>query len=96
MQYVYSVITYVPNPASGESVNVGAIAGRDDAGDWEIRQADDLKRARAFGPPARLDATFTFINEIGRRIDDTESIFGQDVSESWLNDLRYRHATSSC
>ena len=39
MRYVYSIIRYVPWPATGEFVNVGAIAGSDENDDWDIRIA---------------------------------------------------------
>jgi hypothetical protein len=45
MRYVYSVVRYVPNPASGEFVNIGVIAGSDETGDWSLRQAGNQRRA---------------------------------------------------
>jgi len=53
---VYSLIRYVPDPARGEFVNVGAIAGSEDAGDWQVRQLQNPARARALGGRLTLDA----------------------------------------
>jgi hypothetical protein len=91
MRYVYSVVRYVPNPASGEFVNIGAIVGSDESGEWRLNLAGNLKRARSFGPPESLNAALAFLTEIGRRIDDTDSMFGQEVSEGWLRTLHDRH-----
>jgi hypothetical protein len=98
MRYVYSVVRYVPNPATGEYVNIGAIAGSDESGDWSLRQAENPRRARSFGSVESLNAVFAFMNDVGRRIDSFASMpdewpsdFSEDVSESWLKDLVERH-----
>lgn len=43
-RYMYWVIRLVPNPTSGEFVNIGVLAGNDDS-DWSIRLMQDLNRA---------------------------------------------------
>ncbi len=98
MRYVYSVVRYVPNPASGEFVNIGAIAGSDEAGDWSLRQAENPRRARSFGPAESLNALFAFLNDVGRRVDNFVSMpeewpytSDEEISEAWLNDLHLRH-----
>jgi hypothetical protein len=45
-RYVYSVLRFVPNPASGEFVNIGAIAGSDELRDWSVRVVSSHKRAK--------------------------------------------------
>ena len=45
-KYIYSVLRFVPNPASGEFVNIGAIVGSDENGEWELRTVENAKRAR--------------------------------------------------
>ena len=37
-RYVYSLVRCVPDPRTGEFVNVGAIAGDPFTGDWSVRQ----------------------------------------------------------
>lgn len=97
MRYVYSLIRYVPDPARGEFVNVGAIAGSEDAGDWQVRQLQNPARARALGASATLDAVWSFIDEVGAQIDTHEAgmdmLFGpgEPLSEEWLADLHRRH-----
>jgi hypothetical protein len=31
------MLRFVPDPARGEFINIGAIAGDDDSGEWELR-----------------------------------------------------------
>ncbi len=45
MRYVYSLVRFVPDPARGEFVNVGAIAGSEDGAEWQIRQVENTVRA---------------------------------------------------
>src|SRR5680860_1531130 len=47
MALSFSVIRFVPDPAKGEFVNIGAIAGDDATGDWELRLVSSPKRAKA-------------------------------------------------
>ena len=82
MRYVYSVVRYVPNPASGEFVNVGAIAGNDETGDWSLRTAGSRRRARLFGPLESLNAVDAFMNDIGSRIDRFALMQNEEVSEA--------------
>ena len=91
MRYVYSVVRYVPSPASGEFVNIGAIAGNDATGDWSLRQAGNPRRARQFGPLESLNAADAFMNDIGNRLDRFALMQNDEVSESWLDDLSRRH-----
>ena len=91
MRFVYSVVRYVPNPATGEFVNIGAIAGSDETGDWSLRQAGNPRRARLFGPIESLNAVDAFMNEIGSKLDTFALMQGDEISESWLGDLQRRH-----
>jgi hypothetical protein len=90
------MVRFVPNPASGEFVNVGAIAGGDDGGDWAVRQISNSARARALGPTASLNALFAFLNDVGDRIDEFNARINSleppnfELSESWLTDLSLR------
>jgi hypothetical protein len=93
MRYVYSVVRYVPNPASGEFVNIGVIAGSDETGDWSLRQAGNPRRARLFGPLESLNAVDAFMNDLGSKLDKFDLMQNDEVSEAWLGDLcrRYRN-----
>lgn len=46
MEYLYSVVRFVPNPTLGEFVNVGIIAGNDDLRDWSVQWLRDMRRAK--------------------------------------------------
>ena len=45
MRYLYSVVRFVPDPARGEYVNVAAILGSEETGEWDVRQVENLRRA---------------------------------------------------
>lgn len=58
MPLYFSLIRFVPDPAKGEFVNIGAIAGDEAAGDWELRIVSNLKRVKALDNRGSLaDAT---------------------------------------
>ena len=46
MRFLYSIIRFVPNPATGERVNLGVVVGSDERNEWAIRRVHDLRRAR--------------------------------------------------
>ena len=96
MRYVYSIIRFVPEPARGEFINVGAIVGSQESDEWQIRQISNAKRARAMDEHKSLDAVWSFINQVGAEIDEFEawtggggSLFEPDVilNEEWLQSL---------
>jgi hypothetical protein len=45
VSYQFSLIRFVPDPARGEFVNIGAVVGDDEAQDWELRLISNLKRS---------------------------------------------------
>ncbi len=96
MKHIYSLIRFVPDPARGEFINVGAIAGSEESSEWGIRQISNAKRARAIGQsdtPTALQAVWYFIDCIGEIIDNhqdsIEALFPSDIepSEDWLKAL---------
>lgn len=97
MRFVYSVVRFVPDPARGEFINVGAIVGSEESSEWQVRQIENPIRARAFDDRKSLDAVWTFLGRIGSQIDafdlSMEQLFEPDVepSEEWLNQLHYEH-----
>ena len=97
MRLVYSLVRFVPDPARGEFVNVGAIVGSDDSSEWQIRQVENAVRARAFDEQSVLDAVWSFIDRVGSHIDKfeqaTESLFGPafEQSEDWLAQMYRDH-----
>lgn len=98
MRYTYSLIRFVPDPARGEFVNVGAIVGSDESSEWQVRQIQNPVRARAIDAHGSLDAVWTFIDRVGTEVDSFEaslhqSLFGPKVelSEGWLWRLHADH-----
>lgn len=89
-RYVYSVLRFCPNPASGEFVNIGAIVGSDDSGEWELRTVENQKRARQIDENRIFDKVFSILNDTARRIDEyTDSMDellpgDEKINESWL------------
>lgn len=47
MSFQFSLIRFVPDPARGEFVNIGALAGSDEASEWALRLVSNLSRATA-------------------------------------------------
>ncbi len=97
MRYIYSLIRFVPDPARGEFVNVGAIVGSEESSEWQVRQIENPKRARAIDENASLGAVWSFIDRVGVDVDNfeaaTQSLFGPDVelTEDWLWQLHADH-----
>ena len=87
--YSFSILRFVPNPARGEFVNVGAIAGDDDAGDWDLRVLSNWRRARAIDTEGLLPAAMGFLAELEERLptDDPET---ERLSLDDLRDLSAR------
>jgi hypothetical protein len=95
-RYVYSLVRCVPDPQTGEFVNVGAIAGDPVAGDWSMRQVSNESRVRKLAGPLQLDAVHRFLTEVGVQIDDMRSQMEHDstvalLDENWLQSLHYDH-----
>jgi len=68
VSYQFSLIRFVPDPARGEFVNIGAIVGDDEAQDWELRLISNLKRARAIDPEGALRAALSFVVSLDQRV----------------------------
>lgn len=86
MRYVYSMIRFVPDPARGEFVNVGAVVGSDDSAEWKIRPIENFARARAFGRPDAIKAVSFFVDRVQSDL-DREGSGTETISEEWLGRL---------
>lgn len=99
MRYCYSLIRFVPDPAKGEFVNVGVIAGSDESSEWAVRQVANPIRARHLDERRTLPAVWSFIDELGRQVDAYEAVIegmtletlGPRPSEEWLSQLHTRY-----
>src|SRR6266581_1745002 len=61
MGYHYSLLRFVPDPARGEFINLGILAGDDDAADWDLRLIQNLRRARAIDNEGALGIALSFL-----------------------------------
>ena len=93
MRYVYSLVRFVPDPARGEFMNVGAIAGSEESSDWAVRQVGNVRRAQAFGQNDALSMVWSFMEWVGDTIEEYQSSFEslfephEDIDEEWLERL---------
>lgn len=60
MSFQFSLIRFVPDPARGEFVNIGAVAGSDEAQEWELRLVSNLSRAKALDDRGVLSKAFAY------------------------------------
>ena len=60
MAFQFSLIRFVPDPARGEFVNIGAVAGSDEAQEWELRLVSNLSRAKALDDRGVLSNAFAY------------------------------------
>ena len=66
MRYLYSLIRFVPDPGAGEFVNVGAIVGAEETGDWQIRFVRNSDRAESID---RHGGRFAAVTEFAAQIE---------------------------
>lgn len=87
MTFHYSMLRFVPDPARGEFVNLGAIVGDDDSGEWDVRILSSLKRARALDEEDRLTTALGFVTELEDRVASLEEDEGEDLTIATLEAL---------
>src|SRR6266446_4004184 len=95
-RYIYSLVRCVPDPQTGEFVNIGAIAGDPATGDWSVRQVSNESRVRKLAGGVELDAVHRFLTEVGLLIDDSRAGMEDDatvapLSHNWLLALHHDH-----
>ncbi|RKS77598.1 Protein of unknown function (DUF3037) [Motilibacter peucedani] len=94
-RFSYSLVRCVPDPRTGEFVNVGAIAGSAEAGEWAVRQVSSEARVRKLAGPRELEAVHGFLARVGEQVDIQMELDAGDVNESlpasWLEDLHHDH-----
>lgn len=96
-RYIYSVIRFVPDPASGEFVNIGAIAGSDETADWDMRMVSNPKRVSSIDDEGVIDAAMGHVTGIARRVErfrsaiENEEESAETVNEAWLEGIFAQH-----
>jgi hypothetical protein len=74
MSYHYSLLRFVPDPARGEFVNLGILAGDDEAADWELRLIQNFRRAKAIDDKGALGLALAFAANLEEHIGAVEQL----------------------
>ncbi|MEV6342960.1 DUF3037 domain-containing protein [Actinoplanes sp. NPDC051851] len=94
-RYVYSLVRCVPDPRTGEFINVGAIVGDPATGDWAMRQVSNESRVRRLASASDLEVVHGFLARVGLEIDRCRAMLDKgespDLEESWLQALFHDH-----
>lgn len=89
MPYKFSLIRFVPDPARGEFVNIGAIATDRDEEDWAVRWISNYTRAKVLDSEGYLAAAKAFTATLDERVSDSERLVPDAEAPSlrWLRGL---------
>lgn len=93
-RHVYSIVRCLPDPRTGEFVNIGAIAGDPDTGRWAIRQLSNTERIRRFAGGPALEVATSCLLALGEEIDRSHAALedeGEPLGEGWLARLHRNH-----
>lgn len=89
------MLRFVPDAARGEFVNIGAIAGDDDARDWELRLVQNLRRAKALDEKGALGAALAFTARIEDHVEALDRLPGvgtevlsTELLRRWSGEMR--------
>lgn len=81
MSFQFSLIRFVPDVARGEFVNIGAIAGSEAAGEWELRLIGNLTRAKALDDRGVLAKAFEWAAGLEDHLIAVDQLPGADQAE---------------
>lgn len=94
-RFLYCLVRCVPDPRTGEFINIGAIAGSPDGGDWAVRQVSSDRRALRLAGASALTAVHGFLARVEEEIDSRYSMMengeGEPLDASWLDQLHHDH-----
>lgn len=97
-RYVYSLVRCVPDPRTGEFINIGAIAGDAQSGDWAVRRVSSDRRAIKLAGADALEAVHGLLARAEEAIEMQETLFDQQsgigtdyLTEEWLYNLYRDH-----
>lgn len=85
-RYRYSLVRCVPEPRTGEFVNIGAIAGSFDEGDWSARTIGNYARALKLCTSDQIAAVTEFIAEALEQIDAADNSL-YPLHDDWLDTI---------
>ena len=94
-KYLYSIVRCLPDPRTGEFVNVGAIAGNPQTGDWAVRRVSNTERIKKFAPSSAIDVADRFIVRLTSQIAEAREALeindSLSLDEQWLYRLHHDH-----
>ena len=93
MSFQFSIIRFVPDPARGEFVNIGAVAGSDEAREWELRLVSNLSRAKALDDRGVLSKAFAYAAGLEDHIAALDLLLENGGAEPISSDMLRRHAS---
>jgi Protein of unknown function (DUF3037) len=93
MSFEFSLIRFVPDPARGEFVNIGAVAGSDAAREWELRLVSNLSRAKALDDRGVLAKAFAYAAAVEDHIAALDALEENSGAEPISSELLRRRAT---
>ncbi|MFG1705884.1 DUF3037 domain-containing protein [Nonomuraea sp. M3C6] len=92
-RYLYSIVRCLPDPKTGEFVNIGAIAGDPATGDWSLRQLSNLQRVRRFVDRPILETATGCLLKLYDEIERNQAALledaGEPLGEDWLDRLHH-------
>ncbi|GAA2204015.1 hypothetical protein GCM10009850_001350 [Nonomuraea monospora] len=89
-RYIYSIVRCLPDPKTGEFVNIGAIAGDPTTGDWSLRQLSNLQRVRRFVDRPVLETATGCLLRLYDEIERNQAALVEDTGEPLGEDWLYR------
>src|SRR5215468_11068995 len=97
-RYFYSLVRCVPSPRTGEFINIAAIAGSEESGEWSIRQIQNESRAKKLCSADDLAVVHGFLASSWDVIDlhNSEVLLvdepvGEPLTPEWLRRLHHDH-----
>lgn len=97
MRHVYSIVRFVPNPANGECVNLGLLAGCEDSAEWILQTVTQRGRARQLGGRDALPGVVSYLERLTAELESYSDAYAggqlellsdrEHLSEQWLASL---------
>lgn len=97
MRHVYSIVRFVPNPANGECVNLGLIAGSENSAEWVLRTISRQSRASHLGDTDSLRGVMAYLRRLGTELNVYSTTYARGgiavpanqerLDERWLAEL---------
>jgi hypothetical protein len=95
VQHLYSLVRCVPNPNTGEYVNLGALVGDPATGQWRLRLLSDPRRASRFAGAAAYGACQRYLAQLTAEIDESwEALMhgsADALGRDWLDAICSEH-----